>query len=272
MRARSQLSTLPLLLLAPVISTCSGGSELDPDAPLILREEGRILLAVPAGMSFHYEAEDVRLIEVRQGEFPPDGSGESLFLCDEGRPGPTFAAGSADERQDLSAALLNTWTRYSNEPVAGTIRQDPGLTYVLESPAGDRIARVDELIRPLELSAGTGFLRQFRIVPLRGPLTLHANVVNAAGEVLPTVAIVSGPPSDHDWSLATLGRSHLVVFGLDGGGYQCVVWSRPEGVTSDGERLRIDIDAEPVTFEIATVFTKEWSDTIQASILEELRE
>jgi len=260
MRAPTRLSTLTLLLLA----ACSGGTELDPDAPVILREEGRLLLAVPAGMSFHFEAEDVRLIEVRQGELP-------LFLCDEGHPGPTFAVGSSDERQDLSARLLNTWTRYSSGPGTGTIRQDPGLTYVLESPAGDRIARVDELIRPLELSAGTGFLRQFRIVPLRGPLTLYPNVVNAAGEVLPGGATVSGPPSERDWSLASLGRSGLTVFGLDGGGYQCVVWSRPEGVTSDGWRLRIDIDTEPVTFEIATVLTKDWSDAIQTSILEGLR-
>lgn len=157
-----------------------------------------LLLATLDGLSFEYDAADVRLVGVRQGRFVDrrdwgdrGGSalqplGQLVHLVEGGRPRATFAlaAGTGPPERALVARLTGTRVLDGQVKVLTTLRAEDGRA----------LARVEETPRRIATGDASGFLRAFAIEPFESselvlrfpwrdaPLVDAERVEAAAGE------------------------------------------------------------------------------------------
>jgi len=232
---------------------------ISEDAPL--RPRG-LLIGTPAGLTFEYRVDDVRLLGVRQGEFvarddwigrggsPLRPLGTLIQLQGDGDPPPTFSS----DGEPLHARFTGT-----------TVDDDGAVVlYRLEREDGVVLAYVEERITPWTLEQGSGWTRTLLVlgaglnaIPLdvlQHPLLPDQEMRRVESIVLPDdgVAIWRSAAKD-DPLVPLIGTSTAVL--------RNGLW--PTGLVSMGtDGLISSIELEPeqrIEIRIRTFFPREAS-------------
>jgi hypothetical protein len=257
-----------------------------------------ILVDLPEGMTFEYRGDDIRLLGVRDGRLKnAESTGAVWFLRHGGSPGSTFRIERSGGAEDLLAkrpAMRIGWYHppavivrippeeqeygtppFRMESVPG--RQMPVLSYRLERLDGTVVARVEESLRSVSTASTKGFVRRFVIRREKDeevqPLQLSLDVLDTGDLVEPVLGrwIGSGPPSDLDWRLDTVGRNQSGGVRHSGDQQVLVVWSRPPGLQGkrrDNPLVLEVLKGEPFRLEVVTFVFFEWSEEVWAEIRE----
>ena len=266
--------------------------KLPPIAEGALEHPRGLLVGTTDGFTFEYQADDVRLLGVRQGDFVRRSDwvgrggteleplGKVVHLVEGGAPAPCFflqpeldealfksdiPQGWIERDEDLApvpefdsllARLKGTWVQ-GNEA---------GLDYVLNLPDGSRIASVRETVGRIGAAVGTGFRRRFKI-DIEGTRAL---VLTTRHDPSLTY-IVSFRNGDRTWSWTALRRPDGIVEYVGLGSTATV------GSTSGptGGFFELSWTFRPVEpsfeMELVTIFGGEWSSEIPARLGEAVR-
>lgn len=211
-----------------------------------------ILIGLPTGTTFQYRADDVRLVAVRQGEFverrdwvgrggnPLNPLGAVTFECEDGNPGTPFELKGGEA---LTARLIGTW-------VEG---QSAGVAFELRRSDGSAVAMVRETPGVVSTEYGSGFVRRFEI---ESRLSTSARLALGALYVSPDTHAFGMVIEDHN-ETEEGRRSDYRWAGdawNDGEGRYLVTTLRgPPSVFIEGDHVQIDLDREPITFELTLI-------------------
>lgn len=257
---------------------------LPPIAEGLAARPRALLIGRTDGTTLEYRTDDVRLLGIRQGRFVERTDwigrggtalqplGQVVYLHQGGDPGPAFelsprsGVGRGKDSIALGADLCGTWVRGS----------DAGITYRLSTPDGRRIATVEESMRLVPCSVGTGFVRRFRIEAEGTSGTLVARTVHIprAGFEKVESFILSGPPRGPTWSVSC-GQIYLDVEKEREGLFRVTVLPRPphlgRGEHRRGDLVTVEIDpSEPRLFEEAWLFTTRWDERTSQTFSDEV--
>ena len=195
-----------------------------------------LLVGTLDGLTFEYDAEDVRLVGVRQGRFVDrrdwgdrggaalEPLGKPVYVVEDGKPGVTFSmlAGREGERVyvDLKSSLTGTRIVGGRTSVLQTLR----------APDGAIVAHVEETPERITTELGTGFRRVYALRAERPVLLrMRLPVLASAGrEMPPASGIHGGPRGFLGWLMPTSeGRCLFAILG--GHGDVRFEWSNPVG-------------------------------------------
>lgn len=144
--------------------------KLPPIAEGLPERPRGLLVGLPSGLTFEYDAEDVRLLGVRLGPFADREDwrsrgggylrplGQPIYIVREGELDAPFVIPGFDAATELRARLLGTWTG----------RTRAGLEYRLSSDHSDLVVRVDEHCGFVATSRGAGFSRTLQLMAETG--------------------------------------------------------------------------------------------------------
>lgn len=217
-----------------------------------------LLVGLPTGTTFQYRADDVRLVAVRQGEFverrdwgdrggnPLKPLGAVTFLCDEGRPAPTFTLDG-----DALTAKLGS-TRVDGEHAR--------IAYRLVDADGRLRAQVVEEPTTRTTTLGAGFERRFVIFfEADAEGTLRLDVLNPVGE-----------PEEFGFDSALDGLTLDAWRAGDGSVLVAAVESSSGArVAGDG----VEVVAAPgarASLSVTVLATADWNADVAVTLLEEL--
>lgn len=222
-----------------------------------------LLVGLPTGTTFQYRADDVRLVAVRQGEFverrdwgdrggnPLKPLGRITFLCDEGRPAPTFELNG----EALTAKLGSTRIDGDRARIA----------YRLHDAAGRVRATVVEIPTSRTTTLGAGFERRFGIymeADAEGTLTLD----------------VLHPRGRHEnLSFGTRfaeSRSTMNAWRAEDGSVLVAAVDGPIETRLTQDSGAIELEAAPnarVEILVTLLATADWNQEIATTLIAELR-
>jgi mono/diheme cytochrome c family protein len=188
-----------------------------------------LLLADPSGLSFEFDAADLRLLVVRRGAFVERGDWEN-------RGGDALRPlGRIVSRRGLLGA---GWLLRGPDGASSILRAElvatrvdgahPKLEYDLRDERGATLARVVEALGTANSKAGAGFARRLWI-EARSPVELALDV------------------APHGLSALVEARAHAALWSLDAGAELCVARGLDEGERLQTERgeVRIVFGARP---------------------------
>lgn len=152
-----------------------------------------LLLGTPSGLSFEFDAEDVRLVGVRMGAFCDREDwrgrgggylkplGQPIYVCDQEPGRADFEELVGSERVPLTTRLRSSWSE----------GERAGLQYDLVAPDGTRVARVRDVCAFAPLTAGGSFARLLELEALDRPVRIVARL---AGD---RRSVFAGQPGMH---------------------------------------------------------------------------
>jgi mono/diheme cytochrome c family protein len=242
-----------------------------------------LLIGTPAGTSFEYRADDVRLLGVRQGEFVErrdwvgrggdalrplgklvhvfgNGDPRAPFVLLVPREGGQPQDPPSGEERGLFAVLLRT-------AAAG---DRASIQMRIDDPAHRSYATVEEELSTRVTSVGSGWVRRFHYTG--GPATgriVHRFAEDASPEARAAVfttasADPDAPGPEVNWS----------VWKRSEGGFEArgVISPNSHGVVKTQSSSAVWLDLAPgrtADVEVETLLLPAWSEAIQASMLAE---
>lgn len=219
-----------------------------------------LLVGLPTGTTFQYRADDVRLVAVRQGEFverrdwggrggnPLKPLGRVTFLCDGGRPAPTFTL----DGEPLTAKLESTRVDEERARVA----------YRLHDAAGRVRAKVVEIPASRTTTLGAGFERRFGVyMEDDAEGTLELDVLNPMGE-----------PEEYGYDSATASPyTSVEAWRAEDGSVLVAAVAASSGARTAGDRVVLTAAAGARLEVLVTLLaTADWTPEIAFTLLEEL--
>jgi mono/diheme cytochrome c family protein len=226
-----------------------------------------LLVGTPEGFTFEYALDDVRLLGVRQGDFVErrDWNGRGgdalrplgmvVYDCASRTGSPFVWIGERSKSTRLRAAFEGTFVRDAQPHLSyWLLAGDPRLLASFRS-------RVDETVRGLSSSVGSGFARRLVLSGLddeeRGPGWLVCVLAPGAG----TAAIASGA----DWCVRTRTRGAFELLGVTG-------LREGDRLTCDRDHVSLELRIDTLDrrdIEVVTLLLPAWDDHLRAAWLEE---